>query len=139
MEKNMERFQKLDDGWIKDNLLGIDWGPSSVNPMTWKEAKEYCASQGGRLPKVNVLANLVDRNKHNPAIDTNFFSDTKSNSWFWTSTEVPQDLSLAWMVDFINANYLLNATWLKVFTCGNINYCNKDSSNYVRPVRSCKS
>jgi hypothetical protein len=118
--KDPTRFKKLEDGWIRDNLLGVEWGKSSEQRMKWKEAKEYCAKLGGRLPEVNELQSLVNYSKYDPAIDTDLFPDTKS-SWYWTGTEVAGDSYYAWVV---------------VFYYGSVDTSSKDGSFYVRPVRA---
>jgi hypothetical protein len=101
MLRDPKRFQKLADGWIKDILLGIEWGKSSEKKMNWEEAKRYAANQGGRLPTVKELRSLVDYDRHNPAVDTQFFKDTKTDGWYWTGTEVAGYSDSAWIVSFI--------------------------------------
>lgn len=116
-----DRFQKLEDGWIKDNLLGIVWSPSSGEVMNFKEAQKYCVEAGGRLPELEELALLADHSKRNPATDAEVFTDIKTNDWYWSGTEVAGTPGYAWMVDF---NY------------GGVYDYHKDYSGYVRPVRS---
>ena len=65
---------------------------------------------------------LVDYDKRDPAIDKEFFPDTKS-SYYWTSTPLCGDSGYGWIVLFYN---------------GNVNYDHRGNSNYVRPVRPCK-
>lgn len=115
-----DRFQKLEDGWIKDNLLGLEWGLSSEKCMNWTDANKYAADKGGRLPTVDELASLVDRSKRNPAIDQ-IFTDTKTDDYYWTSTELASDPGNAWIV---------------FFSYGGVSGYGKDSNDYVRPVRS---
>jgi hypothetical protein len=120
---NKDRFEKLEDGWVRDNLLGLDWGKSSEDRMNWTKAKEYAQKEGGRLPEVNELHSLVDYSKHYPAIDTNFFSDTKTDDYYWTGTPVASCSVDAWFVRFYY---------------GNVYYYNKGYYYYVRCVRSCQ-
>jgi len=115
------RFKILADGWVFDKALGIDWAPSSQKKFDWEGAKKYAAEQGGRLPTVKELRSLVDYDKHNPAIDTQFFSDTKTDDWYWTGTEVAGYSGSAWRVGF----YL-----------GLVDYCGKVDGIYVRPCRA---
>ena len=119
--RSPDRFQKLEDGWVKDSLLGIDWGPSSSNRMNWGDAKKYCVDQKGRLPEIDELASLADRSKRDPAINTEAFPDTKTDDWYWTATEVAGFSGNAWLVDFDE---------------GYVGYCFEDGDGYVRPVRS---
>jgi hypothetical protein len=118
--RSPDRFQKLEDGWIKDSLLGLEWGPSSDTRMNWAAAKQYAVDKGGRLPTVDELASLVDRSKQNPAIDS-IFADTKTDDYYWTITAYAGSSGLAWCV---------------YFGFGSVHCCGKDFYNYVRPVRS---
>jgi hypothetical protein len=117
--RSPERFQKLKDGWVKDTLLGLDWGPSSTNRMNWKDAQKYCVDQGGRLPEIDELANLADRSKYKPAIHP-IFTDTQS-SYYWSGTTSAGSTVYAWDV---------------YFYYGNVYFGNKTYEYYVRPVRS---
>lgn len=116
------RFKTLSDGWVLDKALGIDWAPSSTKRMNWiEDAKKYAADQGGRLPTVKELRSLVDYDRHGPAIDTQFFKDTKTDDWYWTGTEVAGYSNYAWCVYFHH---------------GNVYNTIKVSDNYVRPCRA---
>jgi hypothetical protein len=118
--RSVDRFKKLKDGWIRDTLLGLDWGPSSTTCMNWKAAKQDCTTQGGRLPEINELHSLVDYTKCNPAINP-IFTDIKTDDYYWTNTLVAGYPGYAWHVHFYN---------------GYVGYWGKDSNSYVRPVRS---
>jgi hypothetical protein len=117
--RNSERFQKLKDGWIKDTLLDLDWGPSSTNRMNWKDAQKHCSDQGGRLPEIDELASLVDRSKYKPAIHP-IFTDTQSDN-YWSGTTYADNTVNAWGVYFDD---------------GYVDSTNKTLEYYVRPVRS---
>lgn len=117
--KTEARFETLNDGWVRDHQLGIDWGPSSDKTMNFEKAESYCAEKGGRLPTLRELHSLVDYEKHNPAIDKEVFKDQES-SWYWTSTPLADDPGFAWIVDFY---------------CGDVGYDHRDNDNYVRPCR----
>ena len=118
------RFKTIPDGWVWDKALGIEWGPSSLKRMNWEEAKKYATEQGGRLPSVKELRSLIDYDRNNPAIDTQFFKDTKTDDWYWTGTEVSGYSSCAWCV---------------YFKYGNVPSYNKGNDPYVRPVRASQS
>lgn len=121
--KSNGRFTTLEDGWVKDGLLGLDWGPSSDKKMTLDEAKKYALNKGGRLPTVEELSRLVDYKRYDPSIDTEFFPDMKTDDWYWTGTEHAYWSDLAWIVDFESGSVYC--------------YC-KGNSNYVRPGRPSK-
>lgn len=113
------RFQRLSDGWIKDLELDIEWGPSSSEGMVFSKAQEYCKSLGGRLPTVDELFSLVDRNIDNPCVNKKTFKDMKSE-YYWTS-EI--------------TSWNKNARWVVGFNYGNVCYNYESDYSYVRPVR----
>ena len=115
------RFKKLSDGWIKDLRTGLEWGPSSAKKMNWEDAKSYCEKSGGRLPERFELESILDLTKYNPAIDKDFFHDTKTDDYYWSNTTYAVVSGSAWVVDFYS---------------GDVSYCYKGGGNYVWPVRS---
>lgn len=122
--KDPNRFQKLEDGWVRDKLVGVEWGPTADKTMTFKQAQDYCEKLGGRLPEDHELASLIDRSKEEPAIiNKEMFPDTKS-AWYWTSTQTAWRSDCAWCVGFYSGDVL--ATY-------------KGSGGYVRPVRASQS
>ena len=120
---NPARFLKLPDGWIKDHLLGLDWGPSSTEAMDFEEAEKYVDMLGNRarFPEIWELETLCDRSRREPAIFSIFLNDTKFDDWYWTKTAVAGFPARVWCVGF-NYGYVYNGS--------------KDYHNYVRPVRS---
>jgi len=117
------RFKKLKDGWVKDNLLGIDWAPASLEKdLPWNEGMEY-AKQYGRMPSDFELSTLVDRTKSNPAtIEAAKVLDLRT-AWYWSGVTTAWSAGGAWVVGF---NY------------GYVHGVVKDYSYCVRPVRSSK-
>lgn len=87
------------DGTVTDNVTGLMWeqktddgGPRDMdNTYTWKDALAYCENLilGGhtdwRMPTPKELERLVDLTRNNPAIDTDYFPNTKSGK-YWTGT-----------------------------------------------------
>ena len=118
--RDPNRFKKLEDGWVRDTLVGVEWGPCSEKYLTFKQAQEYCAKLGGRLPELNELQSLVDYTKFDPAIDKDLFPDTKS-SYYWTGTQHARFEDYAWCV---------------LFSSGFVLYDVKGYDYYVRPVRA---
>jgi len=96
---------------------GIDTVTDMRSNLTWshtlgegnfKKAEKLIAEAnkkklGGfddwRLPTVEELFCLADRSRYNPAIDTDFFPDTKSD-WYWTASSGAFDSGSAWIVHF---------------------------------------
>ena len=116
------RFEKLADGWIKDELTGLDWAPSSEERMDFADAQKYCADKGGRLPEADELHSLVDFTKHESATNTDIFKDTKHDDWYWTGTKASWRTDASWCVSFYDGNMDLGGYELL--------------GNYVRPCRS---
>ncbi len=119
--RDQNRFTRLDDGWVRDTLLGIEWGPSSDKIMKFKDANKYCAELGGRLPDISEMQTLIDYSKRAPAINTQFFEDTKTDDWYWSGQVVAGYTYLAWCVNF---------------DFGYVGDGNMANNLYVRPVRS---
>ena len=76
------------------------------------------------LPDACELALLRRLDRHNPAIDIDFFHDTKTDDWYWTATDHASSAGVAWYVYFGN---------------GDVGYLNdlqsRGSSGFVRAVR----
>lgn len=135
---NPQSYTKLDDtgtalndnaaSWaiVKDNVTGLIWQKATASERNWDSAVTYCENLtlGGysdwRLPTVMELSTLVNSGTYNPAIDADFFPNTMSSFFSWSSTT--------------NANYTGDA-WYVVFNYGYVDYDLKSYTNYVRAVR----
>jgi len=60
-------------------------------------------TDGWRMPSLNELNSIVDYSRVLPAIDTNFFPDTKS-AWYWSGSPNASSSSYAWSVGFSYGN-----------------------------------
>jgi hypothetical protein len=104
-------------GGAFDPRTGLTWKRCSEG-LTW--AKGACVGQSGffrlddarkltgegwRMPTIQELSRLLDRNCKDPAIDTKAFPDVKANdegdSTYWTVSEMGM-LNLTYTVDFMN-------------------------------------
>jgi len=101
-----QRFIDNGDGTITDTLSGLMWSQATIaKDVTSDQAEKACdeldlaGHADWRLPTVEELFPLADRSKKGPAIDTEFFPDTK-NGWYWTSTDSALASSYAWVVSF---------------------------------------
>ncbi len=101
-ESKTQRFTKIPDG-VLDNRTGLTWSNTLCDGKNVNQAKaaEACAElgDGWRLPTVDELFSLVDRSRHSPAINTDFFPDTKKD-WYWTSEPYAANPDVAWIVSF---------------------------------------
>jgi len=63
-----ERFVRMQDGWIADRLLRLDFSPVELEEeQRWQEAEMY-ASQYGRQISDQEAETLIDRREYHPSI-----------------------------------------------------------------------
>lgn len=105
----MEQFVKNDDGTVTDTKNNLIWSATLGEDLTFSEAETRVAElgDGWRLPTVDELQLIVDRNKCRPAANTEIFPDTK-NDWYWTSTACAWNSAARWVVDFDGGNVRYN-------------------------------
>jgi hypothetical protein len=121
------RFQKIDDEQVLDRATGLIWTRANVGKtMPFKDAVAACEQLelGGmkswRLPTIRELLTLVDYERRDPAINTEFFAC--ESGWYWTSTP--------W------AGSPADCAWGVYFYYGGANYGRHDSYGFVRAVRA---
>jgi len=93
------------DGTVTDKNNGLMWQQVTGNNdqlMIWKDALSYCENltfasyTDWRLPNIKELASLVDLSRYQPAIHTKYFSNTRLN-YYWSSTSFADN---TWNVSF---------------------------------------
>ena len=107
MNSEPPRFLDNGDGTVTLPALGLMFSQATITEVgvTQHQAGDLCRElrlaghDDWRLPSDHELLALVDRSRHNPAIDTTFFPDTKPD-WYWTSTICAWSPALAWLVSF---------------------------------------
>ena len=81
----------------------LEWSNTLLDgeSVTFQEAEEAVAElgEGWRLPTREELQSILDLSRHDPAIDTGLFPDTKSCA-YWTSTPCAWNTSARWVVYF---------------------------------------
>ena len=108
---------------VKDNLIGVWQEGYSSSKYGWSGAKGYCIDltldgySDWRLPNIDELMSISDKNRVDPAIK-NIFKYTKS-SFYWSSSEV------------VNSS----EAWYVYFRHGYDGWSYKSSKYYVRCVR----
>ena len=120
------------NGTITDSRTGLVWQkltdqdePGIPLTTTWQEALARCdvMTLGGqtdwRLPTLKELDSITDLAVFNPSIDTRFFPDTQSDS-YWTATTDDGTRTKAWVMNFNN---------------GDDGTLDKLSTAYIRAVR----
>ncbi|HET7163053.1 MAG TPA: DUF1566 domain-containing protein, partial [Rhodanobacteraceae bacterium] len=95
---------------VTDTWTGLMWTRATIGRnLTHAQAMEavkrldLAGHNNWRLPNDHELLTLVDRNRYDPAIDTDAFPDT-ANDWYWTITQCAWDASCAWIVNFFSGN-----------------------------------
>ncbi|MEW5251615.1 Lcl C-terminal domain-containing protein [Microbulbifer sp. 2201CG32-9] len=87
----------------------LEWSSTLLDgAAVTHEAAEKAVTElgnGWRLPRVDELATLVDRSRHDPAIDTERFPDTRSRA-YWTSTPCTWNAAAVWVVLFYDGYVL---------------------------------
>lgn len=124
MLQSPDRFKLLPDGWIQDNFLGVDIGPSSEKKMEFKDAVKYCEDLGSRLPTIHELHSLVDFSKEHPASYP--ILNMKHDDWYWSSEQT------AWT----KKKSTYKSFWVVSFSYGYVGSSFEYGSSYVRPVRA---
>jgi len=95
----MSRF--LNINWVKDNLNNIEWSSTVDVMLSWDDAVVYVKDRNCRLPSVKELQSIVDYDRSNPAVDIDFFGDTKLNEWYWTNKQRVGKPEEAFCVSFV--------------------------------------
>jgi prepilin-type N-terminal cleavage/methylation domain-containing protein len=74
----------------------VTWDTSSISgtAMSWQAANDACGNVGKHLPSLEQAKSLFDAHGDNPL----GFPDAGLGSAYWTSTAVPTDGSLAYVV-----------------------------------------
>ena len=146
----MQRYVKLDalgnslsdmaESWtmVMDKVTGSIWerktDDNSIHNKnqryTWEDAQNVFIAQlnidkfGGfsdwRLPTIEELVLVVNYDKFDPVIDTDYFLNTVS-SWYWSSTTDVYYTDNAWCVNF---------------RYGYVGDYGKSNTYYVRAVRN---
>jgi hypothetical protein len=89
---NSMSFTDNGNGTVTDNVTGLTWQQRDDSiARNWTTAADYCTNLylGGysnwRLPELLELVGIVDYEMRAPAINGNYFYDTKSSP-YWTSS-----------------------------------------------------
>jgi hypothetical protein len=118
-----------------DKSTGLIWQDNidaKEIQKTWQEAIDYCEalSLGGyddwRLPNINELLSITNKDKYNPSIKDGF-ENYKTNYYFSSSTYASSSTS----------SFYGSSAWIVDFKYGYDNYYGtKGNACYVRCVRS---
>ena len=101
---------------VRDNVTGMIWEVKTADnkDSTYKwgsrtslvtaanaenSGSGLCGITNWRVPSVNELFSIINYNNYGPSIDSDYFPNTSSGS-FWSEQEVVNDPANAWPVDF---------------------------------------
>jgi len=117
------------NGVVSDNYCGLMWQQKTGKKnITWQEAIGYCKKiklagyNNWRVPKIDELMSLINKNGFAISINTKHFPDT-IEGFYWTSSDDKNDKSQVWLVFFDNG-------------FGHHSY--KDRKGHIRCVRDLK-
>ena len=114
-----QNFIDNGNGTITDKALGLMWQKTDDDiQRAWEDAIQYCEGlnladyNDWRLPNIKELASITDESKgspanaskHQPAIDTIYFPNTKIAS-YWTSTTYTFDSSYAYEISYTEGRF----------------------------------
>lgn len=116
---------------VTDELTGLMWAKNGNLPQgrrTWAQALEFaigltlCGHSDWRLPNVNELLSVMDRDRSNLAswLNAQGFTNMQSG-YYWSSTTQPSSPIRVWVANL----------W-----AGHLGANNKNRANYVWTVRS---
>ena len=129
---------KTDDGGIHDKDNTYRWGGiSAIGYDSDSREGEYyddwdalvngannnklCGYEDWRVPNINELAGIADLSRYDPAIDTNYFPNTKSST-YWSASPKASNYDEACEVYFNSGS-------------DSCSYSDRDEESYVRLVR----
>ena len=97
---------------VIDNATHLQWQDDTdiktTSTKSWNEAINYCENLSlgeytdWRLPNINELKSIIDRNKVKPAMVSGF--QNLSSAHYWSSTTRQDSKSEAWYVTFDYGN-----------------------------------
>lgn len=101
------------NGTVTDSGTRLIWQQGESSAMTWETVLAYCegltlaGQTDWRLPNIKELSSLVDNAKSFPAINTVFFPNATSSS-YWSSTSSAVDALYSWIVSFYYGKTVVN-------------------------------
>ncbi|MDM8522463.1 DUF1566 domain-containing protein [Desulfococcaceae bacterium HSG8] len=121
---------KTDDGSVHDKDNTYNWDDAQSVFIAALNSEKFGGYSDWRLPTIKELGSIVNLERYNPTIDTNYFPHTISSpdpntltsAQYWSSTDRLGTSDSAWSITFIDGSR------------GNVG-SKKYKENYVRAVR----
>lgn len=92
------------NGTVTDTVTSLMWQQTDGGEMTIESAQLYCDTltlgsyTDWRLPNCHELFNILNHDRANPAIDTNYFTKTLAEYW-WSSERQVNDSNKVWVTN----------------------------------------
>jgi formylglycine-generating enzyme required for sulfatase activity len=92
------------DGTVTDKVTGLMWQAVDGGECTVEDAARYCdsltlaAHTDWRLPTARELFGILDHDRKNPAMDTDFFPDVTAEYW-WSVDRRTGDSTRVWVTN----------------------------------------
>lgn len=92
------------NGTVTDTITSLMWQNTDGGEMTIENALLYCdtltlgGSTDWRLPNCHELFSILNHDKVNPAIDTNYFTRTLADYW-WSNQRQANDSTKVWVTN----------------------------------------
>lgn len=92
------------NGTVTDTVTSLMWQQTDGGEMTIESAQLYCDTltlgsyTDWRLPNCHELFNILNHDRANPAIDTNYFTKTLAEYW-WSSERQANDSNKVWVTN----------------------------------------
>ncbi|MBL0065005.1 MAG: DUF1566 domain-containing protein [Bacteroidetes bacterium] len=89
------------NGTVTDTITGLMWQQRDGGEMTVEDAIIFCDTltlgnySDWRLPDCHELFSILQHDRANPALDTNYFSDSNAEYW-WSSERQANDSNKVW-------------------------------------------
>ncbi len=105
------------DGTVTDAFTGLMWQQETPDFMkNWNDALAYgenlslAGYADWRLPNEEELRSVADYGRYTPAIDTDYFEDTATFSYYWSSTTYNISSASEWCFSFNEGHNYLNVS-----------------------------
>ena len=93
-------------GPFMTRIITYNWDDAQSVFIATLNAKNYGGFSDWRLPTFKELSSIVNSGTYSPAINTDYFPNTKS-SYYWSSTTHAGDTSSAWCVNFSDGDVFI--------------------------------
>jgi len=107
-----------DDDVRESSSSGSKWFSPTKKNVSWKKAKQICRDNGGRLPTIEELREVVrdcggiidaySENTNNSSYQSCYKRKGFTSYYYWSSTTSASDSSDAWNVHFYGGNGFRN-------------------------------